>query len=84
MAALLPQWRASYTGMLGLQVQDPNKRATLRSRAKQGDALAQGTLGNMYRMGKGVPEDNVLAHMWYNLAAAQGSEPAQSNKDRIE
>jgi hypothetical protein len=38
----------------------------------------------MYELGEGVPEDIVLAYMWYNLAAAQGNETAQSNKDRTE
>ena len=40
-----------------------------------------------YINGKGVPEDSVLAYMWYNLAAAQGGEAgerAQSNKDLLE
>jgi TPR repeat protein len=38
----------------------------------------------MYSNGEGVPEDDVLSYMWYNLAAAQGNERAQSNKDIIE
>ena len=38
----------------------------------------------MYGTGQGVPEDYVLAYMWWNLAAAQGHEGAQSNKDIIE
>jgi hypothetical protein len=27
----------------------------------------------MYVIGHGVPQDNVIAHMWFNLAAAGGS-----------
>ncbi|MCH6590975.1 MAG: SEL1-like repeat protein, partial [Proteobacteria bacterium] len=27
-------------------------------------------LGSMYRDGHGVPQDDVQAHMWYNLAAS--------------
>ena len=38
----------------------------------------------MYANGEGVPEDYVLAYMWWNLAAAQGYEDAQGNKDRLE
>jgi TPR repeat protein len=38
----------------------------------------------MYGTGQGVPEDYVLAYMWWNLAAAQGHEGAQSNKDILE
>ena len=39
-----------------------------RRAAEQGVAEAQYNLGHMYRMGFGVPQDYVLAHMWYNLA----------------
>ncbi len=35
-------------------------------------------------MGRGVPEDDVLAYMWLNLATAQGDEGAQGNKDHAE
>jgi TPR repeat protein len=38
--------------------------------ADQGDANAQLHLGTMYEQGHGVPQDFVLAHMRYNLAAA--------------
>ncbi len=61
--------------------------AQLRARAEQGNPIAQYNLGLMYANGFGVPEDNVLAYMWYNLAAAQGGEAverAQSNKDTLE
>ena len=29
------------------------------------------SLGHLYSEGKGVPLDRVLAHMWFNLAAAR-------------
>jgi TPR repeat protein len=38
----------------------------------------------MYAIGEGVPEDRVLAYMWFNLSAAQGQEGAQGNKDLLE
>ena len=38
----------------------------------------------MYANGQGVPEDIVLAYMWYNLAAAQGRDIAQGIKDILE
>jgi len=38
----------------------------------------------MYSTGDGVPEDVVLSYMWSNLAAAQGNEIAQENKDRLD
>ncbi len=56
----------------------------LPSSALQGDAEAQGRLGLMYRKGQGVPQDYVLAHMWANLAAAQGHENAIKNRDTAE
>ena len=45
---------------------------------------AQLSLGLMYQFGNGVPEDYVLACMWYNLSAAQGNENAQEIKDILE
>ncbi len=37
----------------------------------------------MYDKGQGVLQDNVLAHMWYNLGAANGSENGLKNRDSI-
>jgi TPR repeat protein len=42
-----------------------------RKAADQGNAAAQGMLGRMYANGHGVPQDNVLAHLWFNLAASR-------------
>ena len=62
----------------------------LRNCAEQGDVDAQFALGIKYDLGEtvgvtmGVPEDKVLAYMWLNLAAAQGNEDAQENKDIVE
>ena len=49
--------------------------------AEQGDANVQALLGGMYYGGDGVPQDRVLAHMWYNLAAAQGHAIAKELRD---
>ena len=43
-----------------------------RLAAEQGDAKAQNALGAMYEFGLTVPQDNVMAHMWYNIASANG------------
>ncbi len=43
-----------------------------RSLAEQGNAETQYGLGLMYAKGLGVPQDYVQAHMWSNVAAAQG------------
>ena len=52
--------------------------------AEQGCANAQFNLGNKYYYGESVPEDYVLGYMRWNLAAAQGVEDAQGNKDSVE
>jgi TPR repeat protein len=40
-----------------------------REAANQGHVGAQFDLGNMYEEGHGVPQNYVLAHMWYDLAS---------------
>ena len=52
--------------------------------AGQGDASAKFKLGVMYDKGKGVLKDYVLAHMWTNLAAAQGVKEAVKGRDLLE
>ena len=42
--------------------------------AEQGYAPAQTNLGFMCDNGQGVLQDNVIAHMWYNIGAANGNE----------
>jgi len=54
-----------------------------RLAAEQGVAEAQRLVGSAYQFGRGVPEDDVLAYMWYNLAATQENR-ARLNKDLIE
>ena len=49
--------------------------------AEQGDAMAQANLGALYFEGEGVPQDYVTAYAWANIAAAQGNETAQRNRD---
>ena len=55
-----------------------------RRAAEQGNALAQNNLGLAYAKGNGVPQDYVLAHMWWNLAAAQGSATGIKLRDSAE
>jgi len=50
----------------------------LRRAAEQGFADAQNDLGYLYAYGRGVPQDYVAAHMWFNLAASR----PQSGADR--
>ncbi len=55
-----------------------------RLAVEQGTTLAQTKLGLMYEEGWGVPKDYVLAHMWFNLAGAQGHEGASEYRDLLQ
>ena len=37
--------------------------------------------GVMYGNGNGVLQDNVYAHMWFNIASSNGDETARDNRD---
>ena len=54
-----------------------------RRAAERGKAKAQAKLGLAYEKGQGVPQNNMLAHMWLNLAALQGKEDAKSSRDIV-
>ncbi len=54
-----------------------------RELAAQGDADAQFNLGVMYHNGYGVPQDDVQAHMWFNLAEEHGHANAAKNRDIV-
>jgi uncharacterized protein len=54
-----------------------------RPLADQGLADAQASLGWLYFEGFGVPQDYLQAHMWLNLAAAQGNERGRMNRDMV-
>lgn len=47
--------------------------------AREGAAAAQRNVGQLYRLGQGVPRDAAVAVNWYRLAAEQGLARAQSN-----
>ena len=51
--------------------------------AEQGDAYAQYSLGYLYENGRGVIQDNVRAHMWYNIAASSGNKNAAKTRDLV-
>jgi uncharacterized protein len=61
-----------------------------RKAADQGHPLAANVLGIAYSNGLGVPQDYVLAHMWFNIAAsrfpasdAEGRDEAVNRRDGI-
>ena len=47
-------------------------------------AIAQFSLGSMYRFGEGGPRNLILAHSWTNIASMQGNHAATRNKKEIE
>jgi TPR repeat protein len=49
--------------------------------ARQGIPAAQGGIGTMYEVGLGVVQSNVRAHMWFNIAAANGDLTARNRRD---
>ncbi len=48
--------------------------------AAAGDARAQHVVGLMYSIGEGVRRDDVQAHMWIDLAAANYSSPENQHR----
>ncbi len=48
-----------------------------RLAAEQGYAAAEGSLGSMYYLGRGVPQDYAEALKWYRLSVEQGNAVAQ-------
>ena len=61
----------------GCRQESEEVKATTREKAEQGDAWSQHNLGDMYRKGEGVPQDDVEAAKWYRKAAEQGHALAQ-------
>jgi TPR repeat protein len=55
----------------------------LERAARQNNPEAQYMLGRVYWEGRGVPQDRVQAHMWFNLAAAQGHGHASSMRQVV-
>lgn len=53
------------------------------SNAEGGCAESQYKLGLMYATGHGAGQDNVLAHMWFNIAAVHGSDRAKEDRREL-
>jgi TPR repeat protein len=51
--------------------------------AAQGDTLAFAKLALMYAQGRGVLQDFIQAHMWYNLSAAYGELRSAEARDAL-
>ena len=55
---------------------------TLRA-AYNGDVSAQEALGQAHLHGVGAPKNSIRAHMWFSLAAAQGSDTSARERDSL-
>ena len=53
-------------------------------REKLSENEAKTTEGYREHVGQGAPQNYILAHMWLNLAAAQGNETASKDRDIFE
>ena len=51
--------------------------------AETGDRRSMLELGRLYLRGLGVPQNFILAHMWFNLAAARGEFEALSEREEV-
>ena len=51
--------------------------------ANAGDARAMLALGRLYMEGRGVPQNYIRAHMWFNLAASRGEAEAVIERDAL-
>ena len=57
--------------------------AQWRAAADAGDRRAMLALGRLYLQGFGAPQDYVLAHMWFNLAASRGEMEALKEREAV-
>ena len=48
-----------------------------------GAGLAQVNIGRMYAKGRGVPQDYVIAHMWFSLAVGRSVEKAAKDREIV-
>jgi len=84
-AALMLGCAVTWAGSLeeGVAAHQRGEYATalgsFRSLADAGNAAAQFNLGQMHRLGQGVPRNAVEAARWYHFAAAQGDAQSQYN-----
>lgn len=69
----------SIEGAAGITQNVPEGVRRMRHAAEMGYAPAQREMGNLYRRGYGVPQDDRQAEAWYQKGAAQGYAPAQTD-----
>ncbi len=54
-----------------------------RAAANAGDRRAMLALGRLFMRGVGAPQNFILAHMWFNLAAGRGEMEAAKKRDAL-
>jgi TPR repeat protein len=54
----------------------------LRLSASQGSTMSLGMLGNLYEEGSVVQQDNVTAHMWYNIFTVTNDDNSRADEAR--
>ncbi len=57
--------------------------AEWQAAAEDGDSRAMLALGRLYEMGRGAPQNYILAHVWFNLAASRGEMEALAERDAL-
>ena len=55
----------------------------IRRAAEQGDDESQKQLGELYEKGQGVQQDNIIAFMWFDIAARKGDFDAIKGCSRL-
>src|ERR1700722_10588906 len=83
LACLSTSWIEAKASQAQVAVQETALTKNRRL-AEQGDAEAQFNLGMSYEFGVYVPKDFVQAYRWLDLAATQGDEKLQHNRDALE
>lgn len=83
----VPAFAASADFYDGLRVYDAGRYSEAvrlwKQSAGTGDARSQLRLAALFEDGRGIPQNYVRAHLYYNLAAAQGSAPARRARNRL-
>jgi hypothetical protein len=62
---------------------DAERLALLRKAADQGNAKAQFALGEMYAAGRGVPQNNFQAYVWFSRAVRAGNAEAKPRVEQV-
>ena len=65
------QSRGTYVYARGVERNDTEALKWLSQAAQQGDAMAEYAMGELCKIGTGVPKDLAEAFKWFTLASAQ-------------